>query len=646
MSSMSRNNSTAALMGFSISQPALGAPLQFFPALGSKELDDLISAYVPGNAHITEKRAAVSMEFFQNAMVTGEYFKFFMVPAFASVAPSPAMDSGYGSSFAASPASQTTSFSSPNMSTPRDYSNVPGMRIMTKDGRDVTNLSSRGCKTKEQRDHAHLMRIIKACDACRKKKVKCDPSHKRPAAGSSGKVTKKASKNSRSAPMSKPAVVVPELKTSETPSSSGSSPSIPLDTVDEGVMDWDQFIKYDDEPLDSIPVDYDFFMDPAGYFSPAGTSATLTSSNTSPSQLPPTPIDDLSGEVHPGTAIMDEESNAPMLPYLSDNGLVSASNYVDFDLFSPPASPFLNEELSMARELSAASPRPNFAGRVIQQSPPPPHGRHRDEYTDDNSRHNPDNAVADSVNIAPGLHLQSTSLSPLAITSYDVSHGGYQDMSTFRHQSPSVQAVSHAMSHGVNAPATGASFNGVQVNSGSYEGVNAIEAQSHPEYQRGVVPLATSSLSDSRNRNTAAASGVTVPREERRSASGLLVAAGANHEAMAPALPGATSFDAFTRFTSSPENAEMIATEPERLSLHQPIVSSNGVLSTSAAQRCTSDDVSRLYERESIYTGTPTRTDTGTAVQHATPQTHVARTIALPSNSLEGIKILFESAFP
>ncbi|KAI1263369.1 hypothetical protein F5Y18DRAFT_126196 [Xylariaceae sp. FL1019] len=625
MSSMFRNNSTAALMGFSISQPAVGAPLQFFPTLGTKELNDLISAYVPGNAPITEKRAAVSMEFFQNAMATGEFFKFFMVPAYASVAPSPVMDSGYGSSFAASPASQTTSFSPPNISTPRDYSNAPGMRIMTRDGRDVTNLSSRGCKTKEQRDHAHLMRIIKACESCKKKKVKCDPSHKRPAAGSSGKVTKKASKNSRPAPMSRPAVVVPELNTAiESPLSSGSSSSIPVDTVGEGVMEWDQFIQFDDEPLDNIPVDYDFFMDPAGYFSPAGTSATFTSSNTSPSQLPPTPIDDVSEVVHPGTAIVEDESNAPMLPYLSENALESASSYVDFDLFSPAASPFLDEELSMARELSAALPRPNFTGRVSQQLPP--HGRDRNEYPDDHSRRSSDNAVADSVNIAANLHFQSTSSSPLDMASYDDGHGGYQDLSTFRRQPSSVQAMSHGTSDGVIAPATVMSFNGVHVDSVIYGGVSAIETQSHAQFQRDMVPLMTSSPSDIRNSHTVVSGGATAPREERRLgfAFGSMIGATADHDAMAPRLPDTTSFDAFTRFTSAPD-VQVMATEPERLSLDQPNASSNGVLSTSAAQRRPSDDASRLYERESIHTVTPARTDTGTPVQDVRPQTHIAR---------------------
>lgn len=50
---------------------------------------------------------------------------------------------------------------------------------MTKDGIDVTTTAGRGIKTKEQREHAHLMRIMKACDACKRKKIRCDPSHRR-----------------------------------------------------------------------------------------------------------------------------------------------------------------------------------------------------------------------------------------------------------------------------------------------------------------------------------------------------------------------------------------------------------------------------------------------------------------------------------
>jgi hypothetical protein len=49
---------------------------------------------------------------------------------------------------------------------------LPGFSIMTKDGIDVTNSAGRGTKTKEQREHAHLMRIMKACESCKKKKIR------------------------------------------------------------------------------------------------------------------------------------------------------------------------------------------------------------------------------------------------------------------------------------------------------------------------------------------------------------------------------------------------------------------------------------------------------------------------------------------
>ncbi|KAI0434802.1 hypothetical protein F5Y09DRAFT_188998 [Xylaria sp. FL1042] len=370
MSSMSRNNSVNSLMGFSVHQPTLGSPLQFFPAMGSKQLDEMIDAYVPGDASILDKRAAVSMEFFEHTMATGDLFKFFMVyPTLGSTNTSPTMDSGYHSNFTTSPvmsesqwnytSSRTTSPPSTKKTTStNDFSHLPGMKIMTKDGRDVTNSASRGCKTKEQRDHAHLMRIIKACDSCRRKKTKCDPSHKRPAAGtSSGRVTKKASKNPR------PAAAPPQTATNMASAtdiefdqifsessfdSFAESINVPTDGFS---MEWDQFIQYDEEPTETIPYDYDFFLDPAGFFSPA-TTASFPSSSTSPSQLPITPIDrdvnivDNTTEGHRG--------HKPILPYLNPGGLVEAgSNYMDFNLYSPESS-FLDEDLDLAKEIAAS----------------------------------------------------------------------------------------------------------------------------------------------------------------------------------------------------------------------------------------------------------------------------------------------------
>ncbi|KAI0185907.1 hypothetical protein EV127DRAFT_305277, partial [Xylaria flabelliformis] len=358
MSSMSSNNSANnSLMGFSVHQPAIGAPLQFFPAMGSKQLDEMINAYVPGDASILDKRAAVSMEFFEYSMATGDLFKFFMV--YGSANTSPAMDSGYHSGFTTSPvmseaqwASSTSSrmvspSSSRKSTSANDFSNLPGMKIMTKDGRDVTNSASRGCKTKEQRDHAHLMRIIKACDSCRRKKTKCDPSHKRPAAGASGKVTKKTSKNPR------PAAAPPQIAAKHTSTTTEFDqllfePSTSLDSfftdslslpTDGFSMEWDQFIQYDEEPSDVIPYDYNFLLDPAGNFSPA-TTASFSSSSTSPSQLPITPID---RDVHITDDTAVGHDHRPILPYLNPGLLEAGDNYVDFNLYSPESS-FLDEE--------------------------------------------------------------------------------------------------------------------------------------------------------------------------------------------------------------------------------------------------------------------------------------------------------------
>ncbi len=366
---MSRNNSVNSLMGFSVHQPTIGSPLQFFPAMGSKQLDEMIDAYIPGDASIPEKRAAVSMEFFEYAMATGDLFKFFMVyPTLGSTNTSPTMDSGYHSSFTTSPAmsenqwnstsSRVVSPSSAKKATAsNDFSNLPGMKIMTKDGQDVTNSASRGCKTKEQRDHAHLMRIIKACDSCRRKKTKCDPSHKRPAAGtSSGKITKKASRNPR------PAAAPPQIATKQASMStefdqifSASSSSLnpfaeSLNVPTDGFsMEWDQFIQYDEEPTEAIPYDYDFFLDPAGFFSPA-TTASFSSSSTSPSQLPITPID---RDINITDNTTEGHDHWPILPYLNPGGVEPGSNYVDFNLYSPQSS-FLDEDLELMKEVTAS----------------------------------------------------------------------------------------------------------------------------------------------------------------------------------------------------------------------------------------------------------------------------------------------------
>ncbi|KAI0838074.1 hypothetical protein F5Y06DRAFT_60882 [Hypoxylon sp. FL0890] len=377
MSHTSRNNSSTSLMGFSVHQPAIGAPLQFFPAMGSKQLDEMIDAYVPGNAPIAEKRATVSMEFFEHTMATGELFKFFMVyPSLGSTTESPAssmLDSGYVSNFTSpvmsesqwtqnSNASSSSSEAKGHKSTSKkaslssDFSHIPGMKIMTRDGRDVTNSTSRGCKTKEQRDHAHLMRIIKACDSCRRRKVRCDPSHRR-SAGSSTKTSKKTKKTA-TASVPPPAPPQPALDPLEqflfTPSfdiandASSSFDSVMPEPFIDPTMEWDQFVHFDEDSTEVIPYDYDFLLDPASHLSP-------TSSNSFSSSQPITPARTLGAENMP-IGITEGELQAPLPPYLNPGG-EAGNNYADFNLYSPGSSTGLDDDPSLSKEV-AAGPGP------------------------------------------------------------------------------------------------------------------------------------------------------------------------------------------------------------------------------------------------------------------------------------------------
>ncbi|KAI2604958.1 uncharacterized protein GGS25DRAFT_502761 [Hypoxylon fragiforme] len=389
MSYMSRNNSSASLMGFSILQPAVGGTLQFFPAMGSKQLDELINAYVPGNASISEKRATVSMEFFQHAMLTGESFKFFTVyPSRSSTIESPAgstIDSGYVSNFtspvisesqwtpsssgsAASPTSNVQKTSSKKLIPSTDFSHLPGMKILTKDGMDVTNSASRGCKTKEQRDHAHLMRVIKACDACRRKKVRCDPSHKRSSGSSGARVTKKVKKSVAVSAPSAPAPAPSPAPTSsasvfassfDTHAASLSFNSVMSESLVDPNMDWNQFIQFDEQPTEAIPYDYDFFLDPAGYLSP-------TSSNSFSASQPITPAQSYGTENRP-LAINEGETQLPLPPYYNPGG-EAGNDYADFNLYSPGSSTSLDDDPALIREV-AAMPHPEYSDYLSRQQP-------------------------------------------------------------------------------------------------------------------------------------------------------------------------------------------------------------------------------------------------------------------------------------
>ncbi|KAK3951141.1 hypothetical protein QBC32DRAFT_362890 [Pseudoneurospora amorphoporcata] len=394
MAGMSRTNSANAFMeGFSVCQANLGEALTWLPAMGTPELDDMINAFIPGPASIKDKRAHISMDFLSYSQRTGFNFKFYPVPltSFASASTtSPAsssqfVDSGYASSFNVSPVindssawtQSPASFTSPasfddatrivkvtkklsapsSRQQPVDFANHPGMRIMTKDGRDVTNSASRGCKTKEQRDHAHLMRIIKACDACRKRKVRCDPSHKKRAAShtspaaTESKPTKKQKKETAEAPPPAPVVVetTPELLIADNfENFDAAAFAIPSVEGTENVDDlfWNQYFNFDQDAFpDFAPGTFDQFAPSQELFSQElFYQSASTSSAASPSQVftPETPV-----HTRPSPAIATEpvlSTATPALPYLNP-GVPHGTEYVDFNLYSPPADFSLDEEL-------------------------------------------------------------------------------------------------------------------------------------------------------------------------------------------------------------------------------------------------------------------------------------------------------------
>lgn len=391
MATMARNGSAGtAFSGFSVFQSALGEALQWLPAVGTPELDDLVNSFLPGPASIQDKRAHIAMDFFEYSRQTGETLKFYpvAVPATpftpvtttASPAASATYDSGYGSNFNTSPVisdqsswtqspasfapvatfddfvavpSKTKSAAkkastSATRQQPVDFSSHPGMRIMTRDGRDITNSASRGCKSKEQRDHAHLMRIIKACDSCKRKKTRCDPSHRKrtasqtsaaPAEQKSAKKVKKAAEQPGPAQLAAQPTDFLVSNTFE-----AAEPALCFSTLDSTFVhndaDLESFFNLDPFPASVANFSVDnFFLDSFSVSSDFYSTPTISSSATSPSQVfdtPFTPALDVTN-----TTASDFSLQNPTLPYLS--GADVGTNYIDFNLYSP-ASSFNDED--------------------------------------------------------------------------------------------------------------------------------------------------------------------------------------------------------------------------------------------------------------------------------------------------------------
>lgn len=360
--------------GFYVFQSSIGTPLQFHPKLGTPELDNLIDAYLPYPAPMQEKRATVSVDFFEHFRCTGQHVKFYpVVENFIhslSSSPGSLEDSGYGSSFTPSPLAPTWSWGlsgcSPGITTPSassifsasqpsgssstqppsnqpasshysptDLSHLPGMRILTKDGQDVTNAAPRGCKTKEQRDHAHLMRIMKACDSCRRKKVRCDPSHRHGFKNSAADLhlvtaqARQVKNGGRNRRIRQPSLLeaqqvpIPSLHSPATllcPPALGGT-TINHSSSSSDVYDiWDEFIQFSNElnfPGTDIPGG---LQDLSIFDSTVSTEPNLVEEVN---RLVPPSIDP------------DNHSalTSPKLPYLFHSN--TPHSYADFDLYSP-----------------------------------------------------------------------------------------------------------------------------------------------------------------------------------------------------------------------------------------------------------------------------------------------------------------------
>ncbi|KLU90571.1 hypothetical protein MAPG_10423 [Magnaporthiopsis poae ATCC 64411] len=403
---------TMPLNGFTIFQSTLGATLQFEPALQSPELDAMIDAYVPGSDTIQQKRAAVCVEFFRHAAQTGQTNNlrlFFPVVPNSFTAESPASlgDSGCGSGFNASPvvpdmawdgsfamatpttpatpATPSSVFTAPSQNrvtkskaagsssrkagsraaaaTTNDFSHIPGMKILTKDGVDVTNSASRGSKTKAMREHAHLIRLLKACDSCKKKKVRCDPSHKRRAAGpapapAAGETTKTKKVKSASPPVTPQAEPVAQQASFQVASAEAAPFEAQLDALDS--FDWDMWMQPEDD-IFSLPIDYNYSVDDLGFLTPSSGSSGSPSQGFSPTTTTTTTTGLTTSFESPhsfaagGLDVQAPLLQQPQLPYLHNDG--HTGDYVDFTLYSP-ASSFLDEE---PQELQSAGPSPSSA---------------------------------------------------------------------------------------------------------------------------------------------------------------------------------------------------------------------------------------------------------------------------------------------
>ncbi|KIN07957.1 hypothetical protein OIDMADRAFT_16412 [Oidiodendron maius Zn] len=301
------------MSSFIITQPFLGAPLQFQPALGSQELEELIDTYVVGPASKQDKLSEVTIDFYNRATVdlsNGSLVRRYDVnrpSRTVGQSPTQSQSSGFSPIYTPSPGSSATFADSSNASasmTPPHQSRharvstkparketkktaelrLPGFSIMTKDGIDVTSTAGRGTKTKEQREHAHLMRIMKACEECKRKKVRCDPSHKRSYNGSSAASTSSATTKTSSPSRQNPSPASsspPPLQESRHVSNTGDFILFP--ESDFGWNPTDINSEFDNQACDLSNFDFDINSTDFGEFTTLNEDDSFDWSFTQPS---------------------------------------------------------------------------------------------------------------------------------------------------------------------------------------------------------------------------------------------------------------------------------------------------------------------------------------------------------------------------
>jgi hypothetical protein len=250
------------------------------------------------------------------------------------------------------------------------------MKILTKDGQDVTNTASRGSKTKEQRDHAHLMRIIKACESCRRKKIRCDPSHKkRGAAQVAAQPVAKPAKKARTVSQDTAPCPLPASSTDANMIFSSSSffdlessfDFSGLDNLDSAALPYDPFEEFVQfPPMDTS--DIDFLLETGDYVSSQATTTASSSSAASPLKSL-TPSSQQDPGVPFGTEFVnpDLQESSSNFPFLERSG--SSSDYTDFNLFSPGSS--FSEDERMLPIGSSTSSLPSINEPSISECPPP-----------------------------------------------------------------------------------------------------------------------------------------------------------------------------------------------------------------------------------------------------------------------------------